>query len=71
MVCFNDLSHYADAAKVASNGTGYCVTWTRQEGAFYNIYASIYSAGWGAEDLIDAIAGYADYPQIASDGAGY
>ena len=61
---------------VASNGSGYGVTWRQNDSgsSTYNIRANIYDSGtdsWGTETLLETGSGEAINPHIAPDGTGY
>ena len=62
-------SSYQYGFSIASNGSGYAVTWHGSDG---NIYANIYSGGtWGTETILESGTGDAYSPCIASNGSGY
>lgn len=66
------LGFYADSPRIASNGTGYAVTWIQDDGAVDNIHANIHDGiAWGGAALIESGAGSAGTPFIVRKGPGY
>jgi len=59
--------------QIASNGTGYCVTWNQDDGVgTEDVWARIYNGTiWGSVDLIESHPNEIWYPKIASNGTGY
>ncbi len=57
---------------VASNGSGYGVTWRLGDSGSYNVLARIYNGTtWDTETPLESGSGDAIDPYIASDGTGY
>jgi len=59
--------------QIASNGTGYCVTWNQDDGGgTEDVWARIYNGTiWGSVDLIESYSNDIWYHKIASNGTGY
>ncbi len=71
LTAIDSLPGSARLPQVASNGTGYCVTWYQNDGTYDSIYANIYTSAWGGATPIESGINDADIPSIASDGTGY
>lgn len=67
-----DMSSVTDTPDVASNGTGFAVTWSQPGGGNQNVYAAVYSdGGWNRERAVEGGSMYGFEPVIGSDGTGY
>jgi hypothetical protein len=58
---------------IASNGSGYAVSWVQVDGSNTSIYANVFDTGTWSQGgtLLEHSAGNADYPSIASNGSSY
>ena len=69
------VSGDGDSPRIASNGSGYAVTWQKRTVVGqYDTYAAVNSGGtatWAAPALLEDQAGSAARPSIASNGSGY
>jgi hypothetical protein len=66
-----DDAGHAEAPKVAMEPGGKAVAvWSQNDGTYQNIYANVYSGGWGVATKLEAATGYAVEAQVAMDGAG-
>jgi hypothetical protein len=69
------IATLAGSPRVASNGTGYAITWQQynQKDSVYDVYANIHDgSAWQASNaLLETGALSAEVPRIASNGSGY
>ncbi len=70
------ISGYAHAPKIASNGSGYAITWRKQSGGTYDVYATVSTgvtatATWAAPSALENQNLMAFEPKIASNGSTY
>lgn len=63
-------SNDADIPAIASDGTGYCVSWDQHNDIYANVYEGSPLA-WGTATLIETGSGHVNSPQVASNGSSY